>query len=274
MKNSNQLFDTILQKKSFLCIGLDPVLDRIPKIFLNSEDPIFEFNKCIINNTKDLCVAYKPNLAFYEAHGVDGWRSFEKTVNYIPNDIMVIADAKRGDIGNTSKQYAKAFFDKINCDALTIAPYMGEDSLTPFLGFKNKWVILLGLTSNKGSQDFQFLSNNSKPLYQSVLEKAQTWASSDELMFVIGATHPEKFREIRNIVKDYFLLVPGVGAQGGNLEAICQFGLNEKVGLLVNSSRGIIYAGEGTDNYINEIRNAALKLQMQMSTILSNAGYL
>lgn len=274
MKNKERLFQSIIEKKSFLCIGLDPVLDRMPKEFLDMEDPIFEFNKCIIDQTKDLCVAYKPNLAFYEAYGVDGWKSFQKTVDYIPDDIMVIADAKRGDIGNTSNRYAKAFFETMNCDALTIAPYMGEDSVTPFLGFDNKWVILLGLTSNKGSQDFQFLQADGKSFFQNVLEKAQDWASSDELMFVIGATHPEKFKEIRDIAQDYFYLVPGVGAQGGNLKEICRYGLNNQVGLLVNSSRGIIYAGEGTNKYKQEIRTAAQVLQREMSSILNEKGYL
>lgn len=271
MSSRSNLYQNIQKKNSFLCIGLDPVMERIPKEFHNTDNPIFKFNKAIIDATSDLCVAYKPNLAFYESEGVKGIEAFQQTVNYIPEDVLVIADAKRGDIGNTSNRYAKAFFETFQCDAITIAPYMGEDSVTPFLGFKNKWVILLGLTSNKGSSDFQMINSEGKALYAEVIQKAQEWASPDELMFVIGATHPEKFQEIRDLAKDYFFLVPGVGAQGGDLAAICQYGLNDQVGLLVNSSRGIIYAGEkNPSDYMSEVRNAALILQKQMEEILEN----
>ena len=264
-----ELFEQILLKKSFLCVGLDSDITRIPKHLFEYSDPVFEFNKQIIEATKDLCVAYKPNLAFYESQGVKGWKSLEKTLELIPEDIFTIADAKRGDIGNTSKQYAKAFFETFDFDSITIAPYMGEDSVKPFLGFENKWVILLALTSNKGSHDFQFTSQeNGEPLFEKVMHKAQKWASSDCLMFVTGATHPEKFEEIRRIAPDNFLLVPGIGAQGGNLQEVCRYGLNNQVGLLVNSSRGIIFAGDGEDFAI-KAREAALKIQQQMAQVLT-----
>lgn len=263
-----ELFKQILLKKSFLCVGLDSDYSRLPKHLLELDDPVFEFNKQIIEATKDLCVAYKPNVAFYEAQGVKGWRSLEKTLQLIPNNIFTIADAKRGDIGNTSKQYAKAFFESFNFDSITVAPYMGEDSVKPFLGFDEKWVILLALTSNKGSLNFQFASQDGTvPLYEKVMRTAQEWATPENLMFVTGATHPEKFEEIRRIAPDNFLLVPGIGAQGGNLQAVCRYGLNDQVGLLVNSSRGIIFAGDGED-FADKARAAALNLQQQMAPIL------
>ena len=263
-----ELFHQILQKKSFLCVGLDADYSRLPKHLLKSEDPVFEFNRQIIEATKDLCVAYKPNLAFYESQGVKGWQSLEKTLQLIPKNIFTIADAKRGDIGNTSKQYAKAFFETFNFDSITLAPYMGEDSVKPFLGFDEKWVILLALTSNKGSHDFQFAAQDGEePLYEKVMRKAQEWATPDNLMFVTGATHPEKFEEIRRIAPDNFLLVPGIGAQGGNLQAVCRYGLNDHVGLLVNSSRGIIFASDGED-FAEKAKEAALHIQEQMAQVL------
>ena len=234
------------------------------------DDPVFEFNKQIIDATKDLCVSYKPNLAFYESRGVKGWQSLEKTMEYIPEEHFTIADAKRGDIGNTSRMYAKAFFEELNFDSVTVAPYMGIDSVQPFLEFENKWVILLALTSNKGSNDFQFTAQDGGiPLYEKVLRTAQTWGTPEQLMFVVGATHPEKFEEIRRIAPDHFLLVPGVGAQGGDLQKLSEYGLNDVCGLLVNSSRGIIFASEGED-FAEQARASALKMQQGMEGILSN----
>ena len=261
------LFEQIKAKKSYLCIGLDTDLTKIPKHLLAYDNPILEFNRQIIGATHDLCVAYKPNLAFYESEGLQGWEALEKTVQLIPENIFTIADAKRGDIGNTSKMYAKAFFERMNFDSITVAPYMGEDSVTPFLEFQGKWVILLALTSNKGSSDFQ----QHNGLYQSVLQKAQTWATADQLMFVVGATHPENFREIRQIAPDNFLLVPGVGAQGGDLQGVSDNGMNDHVGLLVNSSREIIYASNGED-FALRAREKALSLQQQMQAILQQKG--
>lgn len=264
------LYDQIRQKQSYLCIGLDTDLQRIPKHLLETEDPIFEFNKQIIDATQEFCVAYKPNLAFYEAQGVQGWQALEKTIRYIPESHFIIADAKRGDIGNTSRLYAQAFFEQLDVDAVTVAPYMGEDSVTPFLGFPGKWVILLALTSNPGSQNFQFAKQeNDQPLYEKVMRTAATWGSSEELMFVIGATHPEKFQEIRAIAPEHFLLVPGVGAQGGDLEAISRYGFNAHCGLLVNSSRGIIYAGSG-EGFAEKARQAALQIQREMASHLQS----
>lgn len=263
-----ELFSQILSKKSFLCIGLDSDIERIPRHLLSHADPVFEFNRQIIEATKDLCVAFKPNLAFYEARGVKGWESLQKTMDLIPPEIFTIADAKRGDIGNTSAQYAKAFFQTYQFDSITVAPYMGVDSVTPFC-VEGKWVILLALTSNKGSHDFQFAKQNgSEPLYEKVMTKAQEWATPDQLMFVTGATHPEKFADLRRIAPDNFFLVPGIGAQGGNLQEVCRYGLNEQVGLLVNSSRGIIYAGDGKD-FASKARSAALELQQQMEQVLA-----
>jgi len=265
----SELFTQIQKKQSYLCVGLDSDITKIPKHLLEYDDPVFEFNKQIIDATKDLCVAYKPNLAFYEALGVKGWQSLEKTIHYIPKEHYIIADAKRGDIGNTSNLYAKAFFETLNVDAVTVAPYMGEDSVKPFLGFPGKWVILLALTSNPGSKDFQFLlQENGKPLYEHVMRRAMEWGSAEEMMFVVGATHPEKFQEIRAIAPDHFFLVPGVGAQGGELHAISKYGMNDHCGLLINSSRGIIFAGDGKD-FAEKARAAALEVQQEMSGLLN-----
>ena len=264
-----ELSQHIRQRQSFLCVGLDSDLQRIPASLRQAADPIFEFNKAIIDATKDYCVAYKPNLAFYEAQGTKGWDSLARTLDYIPSTHFTIADAKRGDIGNTSRLYAKAFFETLNFDAVTVAPYMGEDSVAPFLEFDGKWVILLALTSNKGSRDFQLdPQSNGQPLYEKVMRRAMEWGSPDNLMFVIGATHPEKFSEIRRIVPDHFLLVPGIGAQGGDLQGVAQHGLNRDCGLLVNSSRGIIFAGTG-ENFAEEAGTAARKIQRQMATALN-----
>lgn len=263
------LFENILKKKSFLCIGLDSELSKLPKHLLACEDPVFEFNRLIIEATQDLCVAYKPNLAFYEAMGSKGWQTLEKTMALIPSDIFTIADAKRGDIGNTSTQYARAFFENMSFDAVTVAPYMGEDSVRPFLQFDEKWVILLALTSNEGSKNFQFATQDGRePLYEKVMQQAQEWGTTDNLMFVTGATHPEKFKAIRRIAPDHFLLVPGIGAQGGELREVCKYGLNSQAGLLVNSSRGIIFAGDGED-FASKARTAALEVQKEMEQILA-----
>ena len=271
--NRKALFQQIKSKQSFLCIGLDSDLNRIPKHLFDFDDPVFEFNKRIIDATQDLCVAYKPNIAFYEALGSKGWESLKKTLDYIPKSHFTIADAKRGDIGNTSRLYAKAFFETLNFDSVTVAPYMGIDSVSPFLEFENKTVILLALTSNKGSNDFQFAKQDDSkmPLYEKVMRTAQTWGNLDNLMFVVGATHPEKFEEIRQIAPDNFLLVPGIGAQGGDLEGVSKYGLNDHCGLLVNSSRGIIFSGEGED-FAEKARAAALKVQQQMAQILIAAN--
>lgn len=268
--NKQQLIDQIHQKKSFLCVGLDTDINKIPQDLLALEDPVFEFNKLIINKTAEFAVAYKPNTAFYEVYGAKGWQSLERTIQYIKvnfPDIFIIADAKRGDIGNTSANYAKAFFNTLNADALTVAPYMGKDSVEPFLGFEDKWVILLALTSNKGSQDFQYLNIGERMLHQQVLQTATTWASSEKMMFVVGATHPEELGEIRKMLPDYFFLVPGVGAQGGDLQTVAKYGLNKECGLLVNSSRGIIYASNGFD-FADRAAEEAQKLQRQMAALL------
>lgn len=249
MKRS-ELISLIRTKKSLLCVGLDTDPALIPPHLHSLTEPVFEFNKAIIDATIDHSVAYKPNIAFYEAMGLKGWQILEKTVNYIRSlnkPVFLIADAKRGDIGNTSKMYAKAFFEHLDFDAITVAPYMGEDSITPFLEYKDKWVILLGLTSNKGSADFQLLESGEKKLYEQVIEKAQQWGTPENLMFVIGATHPQRFREIRSIAQEHFFLVPGVGAQGGDAEAVCREGKNNDFGLLINSARQIIYASKGED---------------------------
>lgn len=268
--NKQQLIDQIHQKKSFLCVGLDTDINKIPQDLLALEDPVFEFNKQIITKTAEFAVAYKPNTAFYEVYGAKGWQSLERTIQYIKvnfPDIFIIADAKRGDIGNTSANYAKAFFNTLNADALTVAPYMGKDSVEPFLGFEDKWVILLALTSNKGSLDFQYLNVGERMLHQQVLQTATTWASSEKMMFVVGATHPEELGEIRKMLPDYFFLVPGVGAQGGDLQTVAKYGLNKECGLLVNSSRGIIYASNGFD-FADRAAEEAQKLQMQMAALL------
>lgn len=258
--NRQQLLQQIIKKKSFLCVGLDTDLKLIPKHLLSAADPVFEFNKAIIDATHDVAIAYKPNIAFYESLGVKGWRSLEKTMEYLgqfKGEVFTIADAKRGDIGNTSKMYAKAFFENMDFDSVTVAPYMGEDSVTPFLEYKNKWVILLGLTSNKGSNDFQFLQTPEGKLYETVIRKAQQWGSPDQLMFVAGATHPEEFKNLRALAPDYFFLVPGVGAQGGDMEAICINGMNTTGGLIINSARQIIYASANTD-FAEAARKAAI----------------
>ncbi|MBQ3354882.1 MAG: orotidine-5'-phosphate decarboxylase [Bacteroidales bacterium] len=268
--NKQQLIEQIHQKKSFLCVGLDTDINKIPQDLLALEDPVFEFNKQIINKTAEFAVAYKPNTAFYEVYGAKGWQSLERTIQYIKvnfPDIFIIADAKRGDIGNTSANYAKAFFNTLNADALTVAPYMGKDSVEPFLGFEDKWVILLALTSNKGSQDFQYLNVGERMLHQQVLQTATTWASSEKMMFVVGATHPEELGEIRKMLPDYFFLVPGVGAQGGDLQTVAKYGLNKECGLVVNSSRGIIYASNGFD-FADRAAEEAQKLQQQMAALL------
>ena len=272
--NKTQLFEQIKQKQSFLCVGLDTDINKIPQELLAMEDPVFEFNKQIINKTAQYAVAYKPNTAFYEVYGTKGWLSLERTIQYIHNnypEIFVIADAKRGDIGNTSANYAKAFFNTLKADALTVAPYMGKDSVEPFLNFEDKWVVLLALTSNAGSKDFQYLSVGDKMLHQQVLQTATTWADSEKMMFVVGATHPEELGEIRKMLPDYFFLVPGVGAQGGDLQAVAKNGLNNECGLLVNSSRGIIYASNGSDFAIRAGEKAK-ELQEQMAVLLKEKG--
>jgi orotidine-5'-phosphate decarboxylase len=268
-----QLIDQIRIKRSFLCVGLDTDLSKIPAHLLDTEDPIFEFNKAIIDATKDYAVAYKPNIAFYECYGPKGWESLKKTIDYIPKDIFTIADAKRGDIGNTSTYYAKTFFDYLNCDSVTVAPYMGEDSVTPFLEFENKWVILLALTSNKGALDFQMIRDEKgEELFKHVLKKSTDWGTKDNLMFVVGATRAEGIGEVRNLVPDHFFLVPGVGAQGGSLEDVCQYGWNIDCGLLVNSSRGIIYASSGKD-FAEIAALEAQKLRNQMAVILDQKNF-
>ncbi|QXP71092.1 orotidine-5'-phosphate decarboxylase [Polaribacter sp. R2A056_3_33] len=268
---TQELIAQIKKKKSFLCIGLDVDLTKIPQHLLKEEDPIFAFNKAIIDATHHLCVAYKPNTAFYEAYGIKGWQSLEKTIQYLNKnypEIYTIADAKRGDIGNTSTMYAKAFFEDLAFDSVTVAPYMGKDSVEPFLAFKNKHTIMLALTSNEGAFDFQTKEVNGRELYKEVLETSKGWKNSENLMYVVGATKAEYFTEIRKIVPNSFLLVPGVGAQGGNLQDVCKYGLSENIGLLINSSRGIIYASKDE----NFAQNAALKaeeLQQEMATILA-----
>jgi orotidine-5'-phosphate decarboxylase len=242
-----QLISNIFSKKNFLCVGLDTEISKIPPHLLNTDDPVFEFNKAIIDATKDYCVAYKPNIAFYEALGPKGWVSLQKTLDYIPENIFTIADAKRGDIGNTSRLYAQAFFEQMNFDSITVAPYMGKDSVKPFMEFKDKWVILLALTSNEGAMDFQVLNSEEKPVYAHVIEKAQGWGDKNNLMFVVGATRGEMLAQVRTYAPDHFFLVPGVGAQGGSLAEVSKYGMNKDCGLLVNSSRGIIYASKGED---------------------------
>ena len=268
-----ELVEQIKKKQSFLCIGLDVDLERIPKFLLDYEDPIFEFNKRIIDATHDLCVAYKPNTAFYEQYGSKGWDALKKTEAYIPEGIFKIADAKRGDIGNTSRYYARAFFEQMNFDAVTVAPYMGTDSVIPFLEFEGKWVILLVLTSNKGSLDFQMVSNNDgKHLYETVLDKSKEWGEPGNMMYVVGATQSYTIGDVRQRVPDHFFLVPGVGAQGGSLMDVTDYGWNNDCGVLVNSSRGIIYAGDSED-FAASARTAASILQSQMKLILEEKGF-
>ncbi|WP_308270454.1 orotidine-5'-phosphate decarboxylase [Prevotella sp.] len=265
--NRSELVNQIKTKRSFLCVGLDTDLKKMPEHLLKEEDPIFAFNKAIIDATADYCVSYKPNLAFYEAFGVKGLISFEKTIKYLKDNYpnhFIVADAKRGDIGNTSAMYARTFFDEYDVDSLTVAPYMGEDSVTPFLGYEGKWVILLALTSNKGSHDFQLTEdNNGERLFEKVLRTSQNWGNADNMMYVVGATQGRMFEDIRKIVPNHFLLVPGVGAQGGSLEEVCKYGMNKDCGLLVNSSRGIIYASKGED-FAEQAAKNAKELQQQM----------
>ena len=269
--NKQQLIENIRTKRSFLCVGLDTDLKKIPQHLLKEEDPIFAFNKAIIDATAPYCVAYKPNLAFYECFGLKGWVAFDKTVRYIKEhypDLFIIADAKRGDIGNTSAMYARCFFEELDIDSLTVAPYMGEDSVTPFLQYKDKWVILLALTSNKGSHDFQLTEDkDGVRLFEKVLRTSQQWASDQQMMYVVGATQGHLFEDIRKIAPEHFLLVPGVGAQGGSLEEVCKYGMTKDCGLLVNSSRGIIYA-DSTENFATAAGQKAKELQQQMSALL------
>ena len=263
------IYNQIIKKKSFLCIGLDTDIRKIPEIFLEHSDPVFEFNKKIIDATKDYCIGYKINTAFYEAQGDRGWRTLYKTVNYIPQNLFKIADAKRGDIGNTVEQYAEAFFKHMNFDAVTVAPYMGEDSVAPFLKYKKKWVIILALTSNPGSNDFQLLKVGKEYLFEKVVQKVKSWGTPDNTMLVVGATHPKFFTKIRKCVPDHFILVPGIGAQGGEISEVCNLGMNKKVGLIVNASRSIIYASEKKD-YLTKATKAAYQLQREMELILQD----
>ncbi|WP_276359881.1 orotidine-5'-phosphate decarboxylase [Daejeonella sp. H1SJ63] len=273
--NRAELIEQIKIKRSFLCVGLDTDINLIPEFLLDNEDPVLEFNKQIIDATHDLCVAYKPNSAFYESRGLAGWKSLINTSSYIPKTCLGIIDAKRGDIGNTSSMYAKAFFDEassgMSFDAITIAPYMGSDSVKPFLAFEDKWVILLALTSNQGGKDFQFIETGKGRLFEQVIETANTWAGNDRMMYVVGATRAEEFISIRKHAPDHFLLVPGVGAQGGSLQEVCKYGLSKSCGLLVNSSRSIIYASSGRD-FADRAREEAKKLQLEMSELLNGIG--
>ena len=267
MKRS-KLIEQIRKKKSFLCVGLDTDINKIPSFLLDFDDPIFEFNKRIIDATHELCIAYKPNIAFYEALGSKGWDSLKKTVDYIPEDIFTIADAKRGDIGNTSKMYAEAFFNTYNFDSITLSPYMGEDSITPFLKFQDKWSIVLALTSNKGALDFQKVSHNENSFYyEKVLNQVSKWGDVNNTMFVIGATNASDLKNIRNIVPDHFLLVPGVGAQGGDLNEVVKNGINNDIGLIINSSRGIIYASSEKD-FAEKAKKSAQEIQQKMANFL------
>ena len=264
---SSDLYHQILQKKSFLCIGLDTDIEKIPRHLLNEEDPVFEFNRQIIEATSDLCIAYKPNLAFYESLGPTGLLSLEKTLKLIPKDIFTIADAKRGDIGNTSNLYARAFFEYFGFDSITVNPYMGRDSVTPFLEHPGKWAILLALTSNAGSMDFQQLKVNQGTVFEEVIRSSATWGTMDQLMYVVGATKADYLAEIRKLIPEHFLLIPGVGAQGGDLESVTKFGINDQVGLIVNSSRGIIYGSEGPD-FAKVAREKAKAVQLTMQQLL------
>ncbi len=266
-----ELFAQIQKKRSYLCVGLDTDLEKIPKHLLSLPDPVFEFNKQIIDATADFCIAYKPNIAFYEAQGPRGWESLQKTLDYIPAGIFTIADAKRGDIGSTSALYARAFFQQMNFDALTVAPYMGKDSVTPFLNFPDKWLVLLIHTSNPGSEDFQLLeTRDGKFLYEEVIFASQQWATPDQMMYVVGATHADKIGTIRALAPDHFFLVPGVGAQGGDLEAVSKAGLNAQCGLIVNSSRSIIYASPGKD-FASAAQKVVKETQAEMSQHLDNS---
>lgn len=269
--NHSQLFESIRKKHSFLCVGLDSETDKIPAYLLKEKDPVFEFNRRIIDATHKFAVAYKPNMAFYECNGAAGWKTLEKTVNYIKDkkpELFVIADAKRGDIGNTSKMYAKAFLENMPFDAITVAPYMGEDSVMPFLSYNNKWVALLALTSNKGADDFQYHNEDGIKLFERVLSVSQKWGTVNNIMYVVGATRAEMLKDIRKIVPDHFLLVPGVGAQGGSLEEVSKYGMNSKCGLLVNSSRAIIFA-DSSENFDRVAGEKAHELQLEMEKYLS-----
>ncbi|WP_282015716.1 orotidine-5'-phosphate decarboxylase [Marinifilum flexuosum] len=274
--NYQALFEQIKKKKSFLCVGLDSDIKKIPSHLLDSEDPVFEFNKEIVDATAEFTVAYKPNIAFYECRGAQGWNSLEKTVNYIKEkypEIFLIADAKRGDIGNTSKMYASAFLENMPFDSITVAPYMGEDSVTPFLEYKNKWVILLALTSNKGAFDLQFFQEGEQKLFEKVLEKSQDWGTKENMMYVVGATKAEMLGDIRKIAPDHFLLVPGVGAQGGSLQEVAKYGMNQSCGLLVNSSRGVIFA-DASENFAKVAGEKAKELQFEMEDLLKEKSVL
>ncbi len=266
-----ELINNIRRKKSFLCVGLDTDVNKIPEhLFDETNDAVFEFNKQIIDATADLCVAYKPNLAFYESIGLEGWDILERTVEYIRTnypDQFIIADAKRGDIGNTSAMYARTFFGNMDFDAVTVAPYMGEDSVSPFLTYENKWAIVLALTSNKGAFDFQFMEENGERLFEKVLKTSKTWGNDENMMYVVGATKAEMLTDIRKIIPTHFLLVPGVGAQGGSLQEVAKYGLTDECGLLVNSSRQIIYASSEAD-FAEKARNEAKKMQLEMETLL------
>jgi orotidine-5'-phosphate decarboxylase len=270
-----ELVEQIKIKQSFLCIGLDTDISLIPEFLLEKEDPVFEFNKAIIEATQDFCVSYKPNIAFYECMGQKGWESLSKTMKIIPKNIFTIADAKRGDIGNTSKKYAETFFNPnaagFEFDSVTVAPYMGEDSVSPFLNYQNKWTILLALTSNPGAMDFQFISTNinDKKVFEKVLIRSQKWGSPENMMYVVGATRAEMLKEVRAIVPEHFLLVPGVGAQGGDLKSVAEYGMNKDCGLLVNASRSIIYASKGKD-FAERAREEAMKIQKEMKELLSS----
>lgn len=270
-----ELIASIQRKRSFLCVGLDTDLKKVPAHLLQEEDPVFAFNKAIIDATALYCVAYKPNLAFYESMGVKGWIAFEKTVSYLREnypDQFIIADAKRGDIGNTSAMYARTFFEEMDLDAVTVAPYMGEDSVTPFLGYEGKWVILLALTSNKGSHDFQLTEDaQGEKLFEKVLRKSQEWAGNDQMMYVVGATQGKAFEDIRRIAPNHFLLVPGIGAQGGSLEEVCKYGMTSECGLIVNSSRAIIYA-DATERFAQVAGEKAREVQAQMAQELDRYG--
>ena len=270
MMNHTRLFENIVKKHSFLCVGLDSEIEKIPSFLLREKDPVFEFNKRIIDATHKYSVAYKPNVAFYECYGSKGWTSLEATVKYIKEnypDLFVIADAKRGDIGNTSKMYAKAFLENMPFDAITVAPYMGEDSVTPFLAYNDKWIVLLALTSNKGADDFQYYDEDGIKLFERVLSVSQKWGNVNNMMYVIGATRAEMLKEIRQLVPEHFLLVPGVGAQGGSLEEVAKYGLNSKCGLLVNSSRGIIFA-DNSKNFDKVAGEKAQEIQVEMEKYL------
>ena len=274
--NYVELVEQIKKKNSFLCVGLDSDIKKIPPHLMKEEDPVFAFNRAIIDATADVTIAYKPNIAFYESRGVEGWISLEKTVRYIKEhypEVFTIADAKRGDIGNTSEMYARAFLENLDFDSITVAPYMGEDSVTPFTKYAGKWVILLALTSNKGAFDFQFFSNGEETLYERVLMLSRQWGDEQNMMYVVGATKAEMLAGIREVVPHHFLLVPGVGAQGGSLEEVVKYGINEHCGLIVNSSRGIIFA-DSSEHFALRARQEAMTLQQEMAVLLRQYGFL